>query len=79
MNWTDAVGQPLDRDDRIAHLSSYKTKNGNAVLTGTVVGFTEKLVQVLIDGEDKPKNLNNWKLVLIKDQTPYENSLIPVL
>lgn len=71
MRFVDAVGQELDMDDRVAHLSSSKTVNGNVVLRGTVVGFTHKLVQVLIDGEDKPKNLNNWKLVLMKDQTPF--------
>lgn len=70
MPFVDAVGQELDKDDRIAHLSSYKTKNGNTVLRGTVVGFTEKLVQVLIDGEETPKNLNSWKIVVIKDQRP---------
>lgn len=70
MNFVDAVGQELELDDRVAHLSSYKTKNGNTVLRGTVVGFTRSLVQVRIDGEEHPKNLNAWKLVLIKDQTP---------
>jgi hypothetical protein len=69
-DFVDAVGQPLEVDDRVAHLSSYKSKNGNTVLKGTIVAFTEKLVQVRIDGEEIPKNLNNWKLVLIKDQTP---------
>lgn len=70
MNVVDAVGQELEQDDRVAHLSSYKTKNGNTVLRGTIVGFTRSLVQVLIDGEETPKNLNAWKLVLIKDQSP---------
>jgi hypothetical protein len=70
MNFVDAVGQELELDNRVAHLSSYKTKNGNTVLRGTVVGFTRSLVQVRIDGEENPKNLNAWKLVLIKDQTP---------
>lgn len=71
MRFVDAVGQELDLDDRVAHLSSAKTKNGNVVLRGTIVGFTNKLVQVLIDDEETPKNLNNWKLVLMKDQKPF--------
>lgn len=70
MNFVDAVGQELELDDRVAHLSSYKTKNGNNVLRGTVVGFTRAYVQVRIDGEENPKNLNAYKIVLIKDQTP---------
>lgn len=73
MTWTDAIGQELDLDDRVAHLSSPKTANGNMTLRGTIVGFTEKLVQVRIDGEAKTKNLNHWKLVLIKDQSPAED------
>jgi hypothetical protein len=79
MSWTDAIGQELDLDNRVAHLSSSKTANGNVTLRGTIVGFTHKLVQVLIDGEDKPKNLNNWKLVLIKDQTPFEETTVATL
>lgn len=70
MQWLDALGQELELDSRIAHYSTAKMKNGNAILKGTVVGFTQKLVQVRIDGEEHPKNLNAWKLVLIKDQTP---------
>lgn len=70
MSFVDAVGQELGLDDRVAHLSSYRTKNGNTVLRGTIVGFTRAFVQVRIDGEETPKNLNAYKIVLIKDQTP---------
>lgn len=70
MDFIDVVGQPLNVGDRIAHLSSYATKNGNTVLRGTIITFTSRLVRVLIDGETTPKNLNAWKVVLIKDQTP---------
>ena len=68
----DAVGQPLEVDDRIAHYSNHRNSSGkNEVRKGTIVAFTEKLVRVLFDGEEKPINMNHYKLVLIKDQTPY--------
>lgn len=70
MRFHDAVGQPLDIDDRVAHLSSSQTKNGNTTLRATIVAFTEKMVRIVIDGEDKPKNVNNFKVVLLQDQTP---------
>lgn len=74
----DAVGQPLDIDDRVAHLSSARNINGKGVFRATIVGFTEKLVCILIDEEDTPKNVNHFKLVLLKDQSrvvPVELSL----
>lgn len=74
MGFIDAVGEELHPDDRVAYLSTFKTKTGNKTVKGTVVGFTQKLVSVQLDGEENIRFLNNYQLVVIKNQDPFQGN-----